>query len=41
MQELENGKFAEENPYGFTGQENLDFKALRPAGGSTRENDSN
>jgi hypothetical protein len=29
---LENGKFAEENPYGFTGQENLDFKALRPAG---------
>ena len=29
---LENGKFPEENPHGFTGQENMNFELLRPEG---------
>lgn len=29
---IENGKFSENNPHGFIGQENLDFEKLRPKG---------
>lgn len=29
---LEHGEFPKDNPYGFTGQENMDLKALRPEG---------